>query len=223
MNETFRRRHLPHWQKPNACYFITACLAGSIPASGRLSIRQETARWVGRPPVDAAARKRRRQARDRLAFARHEAWLDRTPGVCWFADTRLASIARDAICHHAGIRYDLHAYVVMPSHVHLVLSPRSSWSAGRGPASGRLGGDLGAIMHALKSFIAHECVKARSLQGAFWQSESYDRVVRDERELEHVVRYVEWNPVKAGLCGRPEEWAFSSAAGRCDAEEGRRS
>jgi REP element-mobilizing transposase RayT len=48
-------------------------------------------------------------------------------------------------------------------------------------------------------------------EGAFWQSESYDRVVRDEEEFEQVVQYVEFNPVKAGLCRQSEEWEFSSA------------
>jgi REP element-mobilizing transposase RayT len=47
--------------------------------------------------------------------------------------------------------------------------------------------------------------------GAFWQNESYDRVVRDSQEFEQFVNYVEFNPVKAGLCRRPEEWEFSSA------------
>ncbi|MFM8415396.1 MAG: hypothetical protein ACKOCX_11815 [Planctomycetota bacterium] len=37
-------------------------------------------------------------------------------------------------------------------------------------------------------------------------------MVRDEEELERIVRYVEYNQVRAGLCGRPEEWDFSSAA-----------
>jgi hypothetical protein len=46
---------------------------------------------------------------------------------------------------------------------------------------------------------------------AFWQDESFDHRVRDEMELERIVRYVEYNPVNAGLVAEPYEWAWSSA------------
>ena len=38
LKEVFRRRHLPHWDVPHAAYFVTTCLAGSIPAQGFLDI-----------------------------------------------------------------------------------------------------------------------------------------------------------------------------------------
>ena len=45
----------------------------------------------------------------------------------------------------------------------------------------------------------------------FWQDESYDRLVRDEKEFERIVHYIEWNPVTAGLATTPEGFAWSSA------------
>jgi putative transposase len=204
-DETFHRRRLPHWERQQAAYFITACLAGSIPASGLLAIRRSVELAAGRAPSSAATMRGWRQARDRIAFARRDDWLDRAASVRWFSDRRLAEVAADAIRHHAGSRYALHAYVVMPSHIHCVLSPLRA-SAGNGRMT-----SVGAIMHSLKSFIAHECTKIRDSSGPFWQHESYDRVVRNEKELERIVTYVEWNPVKAGLCARPSDWRFSSA------------
>ena len=50
MNEIFRRRHLPHWDVPGATYFVTACLADSIPAQGLLSIRELEARLTANGP-----------------------------------------------------------------------------------------------------------------------------------------------------------------------------
>jgi putative transposase len=45
----------------------------------------------------------------------------------------------------------------------------------------------------------------------FWQDESYDRLVRDETEFERIARYIEMNPVNAGLAAAPEDFPWSSA------------
>lgn len=59
------------------------------------------------------------------------------------------------------------------------------------------------ILHSIKSYTALECNKLLDRKGTFWQSESYDRVIRSSDELENTIRYVLNNPVKAGLV---EEW-----------------
>ena len=58
--------------------------------------------------------------------------------------------------------------------------------------------------------------------GRFWQPEYFDRWLRDAQEVEHAIRYVESNPVVAGLCDHALEWRFSSAhrfEGRWDEEQ----
>ena len=45
----------------------------------------------------------------------------------------------------------------------------------------------------------------------FLQQEYFDRTVRSEEEFARIRRYIEWNPVKAGLVARPEDFASSSA------------
>jgi REP element-mobilizing transposase RayT len=109
--------------------------------------------------------------------------------------------------HFHQVRYDLIAYVVMPSHIHWLFRPLADWSATLRPDQS----PLAIIMHSVLSFTAHECNQLLGQTGAFWQGESYDHCVRDERELERIVQYIEMNPVKAGLCVRPEDWPFSSA------------
>ena len=216
MRETFRRRHLPHWNKPGATYFVTACLAGSIPAQGLLALRRLADSKPLRPCPVGATPSTQRVARERAVFACREEWLDSKPAVRLFADHRLAAIACKAIEHHSGTRYQLHAFVVMPSHIHCVIAPEPEWEH-TWYAERRQGHmtPLSAIMHSIKSFTAREFRRLRGSSGPLWQSESYDRIVRNEAERERTVAYVEYNPVKAGLCGRPEEWAFSSAsAGR---------
>jgi REP element-mobilizing transposase RayT len=94
-------------------------------------------------------------------------------------------------------RYHLHAFVVMPNHVHLLVTPHVPAARWLGP---------------LKGFTAHEANRLLGRDGPFWQGESYDHLVRDEEEFRRIQRYIEWNPVKACLAARPEEFPWSSAA-----------
>jgi REP element-mobilizing transposase RayT len=50
--------------------------------------------------------------------------------------------------------------------------------------------------------------------GRFWQREPFDRYVRNKRHFRNALAYIEANPVKAGLCDKPEDWPWSSARRR---------
>lgn len=93
-------------------------------------------------------------------------------------------------------RYELHAWVVMPNHVHMLVTPHVS--------SARW-------LRSLKGFTAHEAHRVMGTSGPFWQDESYDHLVRDGG-LERVRRYIELNPVKAGLVVNPEDFPWSSVS-----------
>jgi putative DNA methylase len=73
---------------------------------------------------------------------------------------------------------------------------------------------LSSIMHSLKSYTANCANQILGRTGRFWQHESYDHWVRDLDELERIVDYIRANPVRAGLCKTPAEWAWSSSADR---------
>ncbi len=93
--------------------------------------------------------------------------------------------------------YDLHSYVVMANHVHLLITPRVQVSK---------------LMQSLKRFTAREGNRILGLTGQpFWQEESYDRLVRDGTEFERIARYIEMNPVRAGMAATPEGFPWSSA------------
>ena len=96
-------------------------------------------------------------------------------------------------------RYQLHSYVVMPNHVHLLVTPNVPNAIWLGP---------------LKAFTEFTANRILSRTGAFWQDHSYDHVVGDGEEFRSVRRYIEGNPVAAGLAVRPEDFLWSSAA-RC--------
>ena len=63
----------------------------------------------------------------------------------------------------------------------------------------------------MMSYTANRANAILRRTGGFWQKESYDHWIRDLDELERVVQYVIFNPVKSGLCAAPKDWRFSSA------------
>ena len=69
------------------------------------------------------------------------------------------------------------------------------------------------IMQSIKRHSAKECNERRGVQGRFWQQESYDHWVRKVAELEHIINYIEYNPVKAGLVSDAKVWPFGSGIG----------
>ncbi len=107
-----------------------------------------------------------------------------------------------AIHHHETDlkHYEIHAYVVMANHVHLLITPRI---------------EVSKFMQSLKRFTAREGNRMLGLTGQpFWQEESYDRLVRNPEEFERIARYIEHNPVKAGLVKEPADFLWSSARWR---------
>ena len=93
------------------------------------------------------------------------------------------TLVADALLHFQDQRYRLLAYVVMDDHVHTVVRPQEAFS-------------LSSILHSWKSFTAHEINKVRSESGAFWQEENYERIIRNERELNAIRRYILDNPAR---------------------------
>ena len=215
----FGRRRLPHWDVEDGTYFVTACLAGSIPAQGiaRLSEFRKLIERRTRP--DGLSIDEWEIRKQKLVFARFDDIIDVEPAVRHLADPAAALAVEQSLRHFAGERYDLLAFVVMPSHFHWVFHPKENWvrdcvekerQAGKpAPRSPRA-----RIMKSVKGYSAYECNRLLGFRGEFWQDESYDHVVRDEDELLRIIEYVENNPVKAGLVKRREEWQWSSACER---------
>jgi type I restriction enzyme R subunit len=208
--EKFTRRNLPHWNVPGAIYFVTTCLEGSIHARGELELmrfRDELDREPCPAGCDDEAWKIRKWKR---AFAKREKWLDESPEARHLVDVALAAAVQRSLGHFAGDRYDLLAWVVMPSHYHWVFRPRDEWVASLGREVERRS-PRERIQHSVHLYSARECNRLRNGTGSFWQRESYDHCVRDGGELDRIIAYVHANPVKAGIVARVEEYPFSSA------------
>ncbi len=211
MEGTFRRRRLPHWDVPGATFFVTTCLHDSLPARGRAAIARLRRELELKPPSAKLSKHDWDHARGIRVFRETDRWLDSEPGSRWLSDSRLAEAVRDCVYHFAGERYDVFAYVVMPSHLHWAFRPTVGFERSLE------GGDQSPrefITGSLNRWTARECNRLLGRRGQFWQHESYDHWARDDRELFWIVEYIESNPVKVGLSPTPQEFPFSSAHDR---------
>jgi REP element-mobilizing transposase RayT len=107
-------------------------------------------------------------------------------------------MVQKSLHHFDGQRYWISAWVVMPNHVHMLLTPNAKWP-------------LSQILQSFKSYTSHEANKILGRRGQFWMEDYFDRYVRDKKHFAGAIRYIENNPVKARLCRKPEDWPFSSA------------
>jgi len=188
--ETIHKRQgakLPHWTTPNGIYAVTFRLVDSVPADIADKMRQERESIV----ANAAAAGRdvsvvEQQRLQRLYSEQLEALLHAGHGECWLARDDVASLAASSLNHFDGTRYRLYAWVVMPNHVHVVVSPLQEHT-------------LPSVLHSWKRHIALEANKRLGRSGTFWQAESYDHLIRDAADLSNQIEYVLQNPVQAGL------------------------
>ena len=129
---------------------------------------------------------------DRLFSLKFDSHLDQGHGSCIFRDDENASIVAGALQYFDSIRYELHAWCVMPNHVHAMLYLEN-------------GADLERVIHSWKSFTAHQIGR-----GVIWQREYFDRIVRDGHDYWSTRNYVLNNPFKAGL--RDWKWVGIGSA-----------
>jgi putative transposase len=126
--------------------------------------------------------------------------LDRAAeGPLWLRQPRIAECIfaafRKAQKNHLA---NVHAYSVMANHVHVLLTPCVP---------------LPKIARQFKGATARQANLLLGLTGNyFWQDESFDHWIRNPGEWQKIRKYIEQNPVAAGLVEKPEDWLWSSAS-----------
>ncbi len=127
---------------------------------------------------------------DRL-LAHHSA------GPLYLQRPDIAQMVVEAIQYRDPTQYLLHSFVVMPNHVHMLITPKVR---------------VAEVMQSLKRFTARQANRILGLTGSpFWQDESYDRLVRSDDEFDRIARYIEMNPVQAGLVTLPEQFPWCTS------------
>jgi REP element-mobilizing transposase RayT len=192
------RGRLPHWELEAGTYFVTFRLKDSLP----LSVIQKIQSEVGLLQIKKSQTTKQLTSAELnrlnlLQTFRLEKYLDSGTGACYLKNPELANLVCASLKHFENKRYRLFAWCVMPNHVHVVMKLFPDQQ-------------LGAIVHSWKSFSAKRANKILGSNGAFWDREYYDHLVRNPRELDRIVRYVANNPVKAGLL----DWKWMEACGQ---------
>ena len=177
----FYRRRLPHLDEPGAPVFVTWRLEDSLPPHRHFDARANLPE----------------------SFQVLDRFLDETrTGARYLAIPALAALVSESVRYGATViqQYELHAFVVMPNHVHLLMTPNHA---------------VPKILNSLKSFPARRANAFLARSGKpFWMLESCDHMVRNRGEFPAIQRYIEENPVRALLVNQAEDYLWSSANGR---------
>lgn len=192
--QEFYRRRLPHIQVAGATYFVTFRLKNSLPREVLEKLAKEAERIKNLP-------------KDKIDIEQHH-WFEKLDGyldqvLCgeaFLKNEQIANLLTEAIHYRDGKVYDLVAFCIMPNHVHLICNPLEKEKDNFY--------SLPEILHSLKGHTARHSNLILRRSGSFWQDESYDHIIRDESELERIIKYVLYNPVKAGLVKEQKDWKW---------------
>jgi superfamily II DNA or RNA helicase/REP element-mobilizing transposase RayT len=177
-------RHLPHWRQDGTTYFVTYRLGDSLPAEKIGRWQAERDAWIAEHPRPWTA-ELAEEFHDRFG-ERLNRWLDAGEGSCLLKRPDLAEIVEGSLRHFDSERYVLDWFVVMPNHVHALVTPLASF-------------ELGQILQGWRSFTAHQINKLAGRTGPLWQDEVFDHIVRSSAAWEKFADYIRKNPANARL------------------------
>ncbi len=197
----FYRKDLPHFQPPDdTVFFVTTRLDGSLPKEAIDKLNEVRDNQILAIQASNSSYQDKRLQIDnahKRFFGKYDDLLDKlTIGNNWLKIPAIAEIVCNSLHFFDNQRYELICFTVLSNHIHVVFEVKKEYA-------------LYGIMQSLKSFSARKTNELLDRSGQFWQHESYDRVVRDADELSRIILYTLNNPVKAGLCEKWEDWAFS--------------
>jgi len=140
----FLSGNLPHWRQAGAIYFVTFRLADALPQTLLKEWLDDRDAWHKANPEPHTFEQKRDYCE---RFPAHfHTWLDQGFGSCLLADPPCSRIVEEVLRHFDGVRYRLGEHMVMPNHVHVLVTPFGNHQ-------------LSEVLHTWKSFSAHEIVK----------------------------------------------------------------
>ena len=179
--------NLPHWNCGNAIYHVCFRLADSIPQAKLEQWNQERKLFMNLKSSRLCRLTSEEKNRYKFLLSKNfEDFLDAGYGECLLKNPKVAEIVKESLEYFDGERYKLHAWCIMPNHVHVIVEPVAGFQ-------------LSEIIHSWKSFSAHQINKILNRQGKLWQHEPYDHIIRSETEYWEQIEYVWNNPVKGGV------------------------
>lgn len=193
------RGYLPHWDFENSVQAITFRLADSLPLDVARRWKRELNQRLDSPEAHESAKA---HAELRRLIAEYE---DAGYGECLLGIPECASIVQRQLIVSHETTCKLIEWCVMPNHVHVLVKLISVTP-------------LHEIVKRWKAVSAIEINRFLEREGSLWMVDYHDRFIRDMDHFLNARAYIRRNPVKAGLCGKSEDWRWSSAGINWSAE-----
>jgi REP element-mobilizing transposase RayT len=181
---------VPHLSQDGITYFATFRLSDSVPQGMLREFTQQKQEWLAKQPDKPWPMETEKEYHQKFS-QRFERWLDQGYGECLLKDTGNARIVADGLKHFEGERSLLHAWVIMPNHVHILFSTLGEHT-------------LSALMQSWKGFSAKQINARLHKTGPVWQKSYYDRMIRDWDHFSNCARYIRQNPTRARL--KQSDW-----------------
>ena len=196
-------RKLPHFQPEGAIFAITFRLAFSLPHTIKEKLKEEKKEF---DRVSSSLTGPKLQVYidefERKYFEEFDNFLDKySKSPTWLSIDTVANEVVNSIHYLEKQLYDLHAYSIMPNHVHMIFQPIKD--------KNEEFHSLSRIMYSMKRYTATSCNKLLKRKGQFWHHENYDHFIRDDKDLAYQLNYLFHNPVKARLIDEAQNWKYT--------------
>lgn len=192
----YQTGYLPHLRQRGCTYFVTFRLADSVPVPRLEQWKQERAIWLIARNIDVREaswklRFLKLSQQDKQTYERNFAsklfeTLDEGFGKGYLKRQDVQNKMVQALEYFDGSRFRLGDFVIMPNHVHVLMTPIGEY-------------ELEVVLHSIKSWSGSQINRMLERSGEFWMKDSFDRLVRDGDELLRVQDYIRQNPKKANL------------------------
>ena len=180
----YSRGHLPHLDAGEVPQFLTWRLADSIPPG-------LAEKWEAELATEPETKRKLE------LYRRYERYLDEGHGSCLLKNPVAAITVQNTLIFYHGALYTLHEWVVMPNHVHVLLTPAPNVF-------------LAEIPKRVKGYSSTQINRQLGRQGQLWQAGYFDRLIRDADHFDQTALYIRRNPVKAKLVGVIDHWTYGS-------------
>ena len=170
---------MPHWFQEGKTQFVTFRLNDSLPQTKLDELTAFKEEWLEKHPRPWDEKVKSEY--NNLVRERVDKWLDMGHGCCILKETEVRRIVTDAFLFFNEKRYILHALVVMPNHVHALLTPAAGY-------------DVITTVGNIKSFTATQINKLLGKQDKLWQKDSFDRIIRNTDDFAAKMDYIIHNP-----------------------------
>ena len=169
--------HMPHWTMNGVIYHICFRLIDSVPRAQQQIWMEARKKLAQKQLAGVELTEEEIKEFKYLYSDRIESFLDSGYGSCLLRNDGALAVVQQVLRHDDGQAYRLHAYGVMPNHIHVIVEvPRAD--------------DMKGILQAWKSVSGHRLNRLLKRKGELWQVDSYNHIIRTRKEYDFQMNYV---------------------------------